>query len=322
MSKRDHYKQTSVWVPIQNLHPHQYKVIETVDDLLPTDQKTELVRDIQDRGILIALMVQEDQTRKDHYFIIDGNTRYYIAKFAHDQGDKDFATIRCDVLNDDFDGEALEVMAILNNIHRRSLNVTARHLMITRYKDKVEELINPYRKTVGSIIKYSLPSTTKQTLTSTDSLAETIIKGINAEGRTEGYIAKALGLKSPTTVTNAGKTVDAIRYKINKDGGQGVLIKRDEPNRVNRVLEELSKLPDDFGREVMRTPATRLQSEHNKAVGVSTISVPIRTVNLKGDHNDWVSSLSNKVAQEIRTLSTKYDITVVVQLKIWPKKKP
>lgn len=313
-----HYKDTSVWISIKNLCPHQYKVMETIDGLLPSEQSTELERDISDRGILIALMVQERQDKPGHYNIIDGNRRYHIAKYLHDRGDKRFKELRCDVLKDDYDATALEITALLTGMNRRSLTTAAKHLMIVQYKTRVEELIEPYQRPNAG---YDLPSSRKKELTSTEQLAEVVIKGIKKEGRVNQYIAKALGLKSHSTVDNAAKTAQAVRFAINKDGTKGVIVKKEDKENVGEIMEELSKLPDELGKNILKSDTKKLQDDHRRSTGFNVAPPPVRTITIKGDKygNNW-SNVSQAVRDEINR-ANRYDVTMTIQLKLWRKGK-
>jgi hypothetical protein len=314
--KNAHYKATSVWIPIKRLCPYQYKVMEAIDGLLPSEQSTELERDITDRGILISLMVQERADKPGYYNVIDGNRRYHIAKYLHDRGDKRFLELRCDVLKDDYDAVSLEITALLTGMNRRSLTTAARHLMIVQYKNRVEELVEVYKTPNG----YKLPSSMKKDLNSTEQLAEVIIEGIKKEGRVNQYVAKALGLKSHATVDNAAKTTQAVRFAINKGGNKGIVVKKEDKENVGKIMEELSNLPDGVGKRILKSDTKTLQDDYRRSTGLNVTPPPIRTITIKSEKygNNW-GSVSQAVRGEIMA-AKRYDVTAVVQLKLWRKK--
>lgn len=310
------FKERGKIIPLKKLKPCQFDVLREIDRNSDPQYLSSLREDIVERGVMVPLMVKE--VSGDKYDVVCGNTRYFIADFEFKRGNKDFQKgLYCDVLQDDMDVKVLEITAILDNINRRMITSIGKHLMIARYKEQIEKIVTPYRKGVnsgspGGVRGYDLDKAKK------DPQGLGIIKEIQKEGEIDKYVAKNLGV-SKSTVGNADETIKALRHKINAGSGTATPIKKSEPNRVERVIEELSKAPDKWSREVFKIGLQKLVGEYRQSTSLTAPPLPYKTETItdKDWPGDWEKTESTVSALLRKGDTTKYQPRFVVSVKWW-----
>lgn len=308
------FKEYSKMISIKKLQPCQFDVIREIDRNSDPQYIALLRRDIVARGILVPLMVREAPGGK--YDVICGNTRYFIADFEFRRKNKHFEKLRCDVLRDDMTTAVLEVTAILDNMNRRMIVATGKHLMIARYKEQLRNILAPHRDGSGRFVpKDQLPRTSD-----IDNIIETFQKG-GDEHPMRKYVSDSLGV-SPSVVDSADVTVAALRLKINEDSGTQTPIGKTESNRVERVVEELSRAPDGWTKEIYNRGPRKLVKEYYEKSSITAPTTPKKTetVTDKDWPGDWRKT-EGEVYKRIRRADTsKYTPRFTVSVKWWKKK--
>lgn len=304
------FKERGKMISLKKLKPCQFDVLREIDRSSDSQYLSSLREDITERGVLVPLMVKE--VPGDKYDVICGNTRFFIADFEFKRGNKDFKELCCDVLQEDMDIKMLEITAILDNINRRMVSTVGKHLMIARYKEQIETIVSPHRDKSGKFSDLPLPEDRLPSKT------QAIIKGIRREGEINKYVAKNLGV-SKTVVGSADETVKALRYKINADSGTTTPIRKSEPHRVERIIEELAKAPDNWSKKVFRAGPQKLIGEYKQSLSLTTPPAPykVETVTDKNWPGDWKKTETEVYTRIQKADTTKYTPKFVVSIKWW-----
>lgn len=300
------FKAESIMIPIDKLEPCQFDIIKEIDRQSHPEYIASLTEDIKSRGILVPLMVKEKAKEPGKYKIICGNNRHSIAKTERNRGSKDFDEVRCDILKDEIDLDNQEITAILDNMNRRMLTPIARHLMIARYKEKIEALVAPhYEPGRGKGYKVGKVQ---------DPSIKEAIQGIKKEGSLDKFISRHIGVATGT-VAAAQNTVAAIRFKINSETKE--MVAKTDPNRAESVTKALAKVPIEFTREVFDATPEALVKQW-KGTSLTAPTKPIKTITLndKKSPGDW-RKLEGIAAGEVRKLKGKGELRFSVQIKVW-----